>query len=87
MSRERWLPCKQAASLPVAPEICVEILSPRNRREEMRQKMALYYQAGAEEVWLCDEDGRMEFFVKSSPIPVLQSRFCLTFPQRIDIDD
>ena len=43
ISRERWLPHRRSVSLPVAPEICVEILSPSNRREEMLGKMGLYF--------------------------------------------
>src|ERR1051326_2770274 len=37
---------------PVAPEICVEVMSPSNTADEMREKMALYFDAGAQEVWL-----------------------------------
>jgi Uma2 family endonuclease len=47
---------------PIAPEICVEILSPANTDAEMAEKKALYFEAGAEEVWLCDTEGRMRFF-------------------------
>lgn len=28
--------------------------------------MTLYYAKGAQEVWLCDEEGRMEFFTALS---------------------
>lgn len=45
-----------------APAICVEVISPRNTEVEMREKMALYFDAGATEVWLCDEDGSLRFF-------------------------
>lgn len=46
----------------VAPEICVEVLSPSNSRVEMDEKRALYFAVGATEVWVCDTDGRMEFY-------------------------
>lgn len=46
-----------------APEICVEILSPSNSEEEMQLKRALYFEAGAKEVWECDEDGVMAFHI------------------------
>mgnify|MGYP001313879954 CR=1 FL=1 len=37
-----------------APEICLEILSPSNSIVEMEMKRALYFEAGAREVWECD---------------------------------
>jgi Uma2 family endonuclease len=87
MSRERWTPQRRATALETAPEICVEILSPSNCREEMLEKMTLYYAKGAEEVWLCDEEGRMEFFTAgSAPQPVAASVLCPDFPAQIDVD-
>ena len=43
-----------------APEICVEIVSPSNSRGEMLEKIRLYLQAGATEVWLYSEAGKLE---------------------------
>lgn len=43
-----------------APEICVEIISPSNSRLEMLDKTRLYLEAGAIEVWLVSETGRLE---------------------------
>ena len=37
-----------------APEICVEVLSPSNTPEEISEKIALYFESGAREVWVCD---------------------------------
>ncbi|QEP43628.1 Uma2 family endonuclease [Ectothiorhodospiraceae bacterium BW-2] len=37
---------------PKAPELCVEIVSPSNSMEEMREKIQLYLEAGAVEVWI-----------------------------------
>ncbi len=45
-----------------APEICVEIISPSNSQKEMRAKIKLYLKAGAEEVWLVNEQGSVQFF-------------------------
>src|SRR5258706_16297823 len=42
-----------------APEICVEVLSPSNTPAEIREKKALYFDAGAKEVWLCAWNGAM----------------------------
>lgn len=87
ISVERHKPHARAVTLPVAPEICVEILSPSNVREEMLEKMRLYFAAGAQETWLCDEEGRMEFFtVASVPLPVSASILCAAFPKLIQID-
>ncbi|MDB6035624.1 MAG: hypothetical protein JWM16_5962 [Verrucomicrobiales bacterium] len=62
------LPC-----FPKAPEICVEVLSPGNSQLEMTEKAALYFDAGAQEVWLCSESGQMTFFV-SGMLPIPASR-------------
>ncbi|MBI4657332.1 MAG: Uma2 family endonuclease [Verrucomicrobia bacterium] len=50
------------ACFPRAPEICVEVLSPSNTEAEMQEKMALYFDASAQEVWFCGEFGVMSFF-------------------------
>lgn len=69
-----------AVCLTAAPEICVEVLSPNNTRREMREKRALYFEAGADEVWFCERDGRMEFFLKGDPTTPAASKRCPTFP-------
>ena len=66
-----------------APEICVEVLSPSNTQREMSEKMALYFAAGAEEVWLCSETGGMQFFHVSDAKPASESRLCPAFPGSI----
>src|SRR5271157_3670761 len=45
------------ACFPQAPEICVEVLSPSNTDAEIGEKIALYFDAGAQEVWLCASSG------------------------------
>ena len=78
---ERWGQIKDAHDAPVAPEICVEVLSPTNTEDEMAEKRVLYFEAGAEEVGLCDAEGRIRFFdpdgrressrrVPSFPMPI-----------------
>lgn len=42
----------------VAPEICVEIMSPSNTWAEMHMKASLYLEAGAKEVWIQPIDGK-----------------------------
>lgn len=46
---------------PQAPEICVEFLSPGNSDEEIPEKIQLYLQAGAKEVWICDLNGNIQW--------------------------
>lgn len=67
--------------LSTAPEICVEILSPSNSNGEMAEKSALYFAAGAKEVWLCTPDGSMTFSTPAGPMP--HSRLCPDFPRQI----
>ncbi len=59
---ERWAEIKDAYDVPVAPEICVEVRSPTNTDVEIDEKRQLYLDAGAEEVWICDEDGQLTFY-------------------------
>jgi len=66
-SNERFATVEGQAAFETAPEICVEVLSPNNTESEMRLKRQLYFDAGAFEVWLCQPDGSMEFFVESNP--------------------
>ena len=86
MSKDRFLPHRRSVSLPISPEICVEVLSPSSNRQEMLEKMQLYYAAGASEVWLCDEHGNIEFFVKDQLDSVPRSVLCPDFPLCIEED-
>jgi hypothetical protein len=45
---------------PCAPEICVAVLSPSNTEAEIQEKAELYFDAGANEVWLCAAGWRDE---------------------------
>jgi len=53
----------------VAPEICIEVVSPSNSFSEMKRKMALYFKSGAKEVWLVDFNGRAKVFNEQGEIP------------------
>jgi len=46
----------------LAPEVCIEVMSESNDWEEMHEKRSLYREAGAEEVWIVDQDGQVRFF-------------------------
>jgi len=70
--------------LVIAPEICVEVFSESNTRQEMSAKKALYFEAGAEEVWLSDRKGRMFFYLKDKPeTAVAASKLCPAFPKKL----
>lgn len=86
ITRERLAPHRRSVNMPIAPEICVEIVSPSNSREEMLGKMQLYFAKGAEEVWLCDENGKMEFFAHDVVTPIAVSRRCPEFPSVVKWD-
>ena len=70
---------------PVSPEVCVEVLSPRNTEAEIEEKKALYFEAGAKEVWICDQKGRMAFYGARSPRAMKGSELCPEFPKRLEL--
>ncbi|MCL5405674.1 MAG: Uma2 family endonuclease [Deltaproteobacteria bacterium] len=71
-------------ALPQAPEVVVEIESPSNCVAELEEKKQLYFEAGAREFWLCDENGNMRFFNPQGELK--RSEFFGEFPVRIDIE-
>ena len=68
-THERMEAVREAFAVPIAPEICVEVLSPWNAWGEIQEKVRLYLAAGAEEAWVCDVAGRMRFFDASGELP------------------
>jgi Uma2 family endonuclease len=67
-----------------SPEICVEVLSPRNTQAEITEKMALYFDAGAKEVWLCNENGMMSFFSRATSHLLSASELCPELPKQVE---
>ena len=67
----------------LAPEICIEVLSPSSKRAELSQKLLLYFERGAQEGWICGKKGSMSFFDPAGPIP--QSRLCPEFPAKLGV--
>ena len=51
-----------------APEICVEIISPSNSKDEMNEKINLYLAQGAKEVWLCNQKGEVSYYSQHGQI-------------------
>src|SRR5436189_115389 len=66
-SPERMKELGEEVCFPSAPEICVEVMSPSNTEVEIQEKRALYFDAGAREVWICAADGSMSFFRSDAP--------------------
>ena len=67
----------------IAPAICVEITSPSNTRKEMRQKIDLYLEAGATEVWLCNLEGELRFYNEAGQLN--HSILAPAFPKEISL--
>ena len=53
----------------LAPEICIEIVSPGNSQEEIDRKIELYLAKGALEVWIVNEDASIQFYDKTGERP------------------
>jgi Uma2 family endonuclease len=52
---------------PMAPELCVEIMSPSNSWAEMHVKAGHYLQAGAQEVWVVTLEGKRTVIKPEGP--------------------
>ena len=81
VSDERWATIQDEAAASIAPEICVEVLSTSNTKEEIVEKRALYFAVGAREVWTCNKKGVMKFYDAQGEIK--QSRLVPAFPSQI----
>jgi Uma2 family endonuclease len=68
-----------------APEICVEVLSPRNSKAEIEEKRRLYFDAGAKEVWVCSLKGEMTFYGTKSDAALASSKLCPKFPKKVTL--
>jgi len=85
VSPERMKELGEQVCFPRAPDLCVEVLSPGNTEAEMKEKMALYFDAGAREVWFCARSGAMSFFSPSAALPSRASELCPQFPQQVEL--
>ena len=83
VSKERLEQIKYETQCSIAPEICVEVLSESNTDEEMIEKRKLYIENGAKEVWVCSEEGEMEFFNSQGKIE--KSLIVPEFPPELKI--
>lgn len=80
--REAQMP-PDAAACPVAPEICVEVLSASNTAAEMMHKRQLYTERGAQEVWVVADSGAVAFYDAGGELAA--SKFFPGFPHRIEL--
>lgn len=85
ISTKRLAKIGRKACFTKAPEICVEILSPSNTRREMEEKKALYFAAGAQEVWFCTATGEMTFYGDPRSAGEAASRICPKFPGQVEV--
>jgi Uma2 family endonuclease len=75
------LEAERPVALVHAPEICIEVISPSNTAEEIAEKRALYFEAGAREVWICELDGRLSFYCGGDLCE--DSEICSRFPKQL----
>lgn len=57
-----------ADPLTVMPSICVEVISPGNRRKEINAKVQAYIDAGVIEVLVIEQDGRLRWFTANGEV-------------------
>ena len=62
MTPERWARCKDQTPLENVPDVCVEVVSPGNTREEILMKVNAYLRGGAREAIVVGLRGEIEFF-------------------------
>ncbi len=62
MPAERWAACRAQSPLEVVPDVCIEVLSPGNTRQEIEMKIGAYLRGGAREVVVVGLKGEIEIF-------------------------
>jgi Uma2 family endonuclease len=70
-------------ALPVAPEICVEVISKSNSVREINLKRKLFFERGAHEVWTCDLEGHMRFYGSAGELE--RSVLAPKFPRHVEL--
>jgi Uma2 family endonuclease len=78
---ERFNQVRNQVECLIAPEICIEVLSESNSKKEMSLKKPLYFDKGAQEVWICDLYGKMTFYNKVGALK--KSELAPNFPHAI----
>ena len=62
MPPARWAECKGKDPVPFVPDLCVEVLSPSNTREEIAMKVAACLRGGAREAIVVGLKGEIQRF-------------------------
>lgn len=70
---------------PRAPEICVEVRGSEMCDEEIDERIQLYFDAGAKEVWICESSLAMKFYDAPKAPARAASKFCSLFPTEIQV--
>jgi Uma2 family endonuclease len=78
-----WQEVKGLAESCQAPELCVAVSSGSKTRQELREKRKLYFKQGAQEVWFCDEYGKVSFYAPSGKLAA--SQLFPGFPVQVSI--
>jgi Uma2 family endonuclease len=66
LSRERWPEGPSEGFLQGSPDLVVEIMSPNDRWQEVRQKIAEYFSIGVRWVWIVEPENRAVLVFRSS---------------------
>ena len=83
VSSSIWAKIKAETEASIAPEICVEVISTGNTQKEMAEKRQLYFEAGAIEVWMCNENGVVSFF--NAEQQLTRSVLVPEFPEKVAV--
>lgn len=84
ISERRWAEAPEdPASSPVMPEVCVEVTPRSNTDAEMTSKRRLYFEGGAEEVWLVTPRGRVTLYDADGAMAA--SKRVPGFPRRVEL--
>jgi Uma2 family endonuclease len=81
-SREYLAANGAASPAPLAPEICIEIVSHSNSDDEIRAETRAYLAAGAREVWILSEDGDWRIYDENGERSASQFPVRLSLPKR-----
>lgn len=81
VSQQRLEQIQHEVECSIAPEICVEVVY--SYLKQIRQKRKLYFEKGAEEVWICAENGKMTFYDAHGLLE--HSHLVAEFPAHIEI--
>lgn len=63
-----WMPCEKwetfdrDAPVPFVPDLCVEVLLDRDRRDDVERRLAAYFEGGCSEAILVDAHGQVQFW-------------------------